>query len=91
VSYHIREGLVEGLAEVVGPAHPSVHFVCLVPRLRRESSSSAADSADPSPLEVAQERVQVQGVRDGVCDVGEGIRYIRDIIIIIKILNTWLQ
>ena len=70
MSDYIREGLVEGLAEVVGPAHPSLHSVCLVPGLRRESCSSADDSADPSPLEVAQEGVQVQRVRDGVL-VGE--------------------
>ena len=28
-----REDLVEGLAEVVGPAHPNLHSVCLVPGL----------------------------------------------------------
>ncbi|KAL5264649.1 hypothetical protein ACHWQZ_G005660 [Mnemiopsis leidyi] len=50
----------------------------LIPGLRRESCPSAADSADPSPLEVAQEGVQVEGVRDGVCDGGEDIRHMRD-------------
>ena len=57
----VREGLVEGLAVVVGPPHSGLHSVCLVPGLWRESCSSAADSADPSPLEVSKKGVQVQG------------------------------
>ena len=73
-----REGLVEGLAEVVGPTHADLHSVSLVPRLQRETSPSAADSADPSPLEAAKKGVQVEGDRDGVCDGGEDIRHIRD-------------
>ena len=72
---NVREGLVEGLAVVVGPAHSGLHSVCLVPGLRRESCSSAADSAliqVRSKYPRKESRSRVRGMESAMLEKASG-------------------